>query len=224
MAQLKSQTFGVINGKVGNVVYRQVNGKTFASIRPDKYNVTNTEKSVKVKTGFKNLVKFSAYINSIPILKAVWFNKKIQRGKRTYNKIFSHNKRLIKSDNINKLFSIVPKRRNGNILIYNFTIAQNQFNFLLKLADKMDNYNDSKFVSVLVIYNIKKGQFTYQADELITEEVLDQYNVAIKFSDENYNSFNSNEESILFHTLVWLNDSDQIIDWSDSLGLSNNSQ
>jgi hypothetical protein len=47
MARLKSQTLGVINGKVGNIVYRQVNGKTFASIRPTKYNVTNTENPLK---------------------------------------------------------------------------------------------------------------------------------------------------------------------------------
>ncbi len=221
MAQLKSQTFGVINGKVGNVVYRQVNGKTFASIRPSKYNVTNTEKSVKVKTGFKNLVKFSSFINSIPILKVVWSDRKILRGKRTYNKIFSWNKQFIKSDKITSLFDIVPNSKNRNIEIYNFIVTESYCNFLFKLSGKVEDYFNSSFISVIVIYDAKSDQFTSQMSEIITEETLIQYNVSIELTPENFKVFNSGENSILFHTLIQIDDSNNLIDWSESLGKEN---
>lgn len=224
MARLKSQTFGVINGKVGNVVYRQVNGKTFVSIRPDKYNVTDTEKSAKVKNGFKNLVKFSSYINSISILKAVWSDKRIQRGKRTYNKIFSHNKEFIKSDKINRNFDIVPNSKNGRVSIYNFTAEDNSYSFIFAFNWDSNDSTQFRFISVILIYDNKSNSFNYQADELIIEESLEKYNSFIELTEENSNLFHSSEDNVLFHTLIVLDENDSIIDWSNSLGLSSKSE
>jgi len=220
MARLKSQTLGVINGKVGNIVYRQVNGKTFASIRPTKYNVTNTEKSVKVKNGFKNLVKFSAFVNSIPILKAIWSNKKIQRGKRTYNKIFSQNKGFIKSEKITKYFTIVPEGSNRNLYVSNLTVNQNSCNFVLNYRGDLETIRDFKFISILIIYNSKLDQYTYQSNEIIIEEKLNQHYVLLDLTDECSKYFSANEESILFYTIVKLDSEDKIIDWSYSFGFS----
>lgn len=218
MARLKSQTLGVINGKVGNIVYRQVNGKTFASIRPTKYNVTNTEKSVKVKNGFKNLVRFSAFVNSIPILKAIWSNKKIQRGKRTYNKIFSQNKGYIKSEKITKYFTIVPEGSNGNLYVSNLTVKNNKCNFVLNYRGDLETIFDYNFVIVIIIYNSKLDQYIYQSNEIILEEKLNQHYVSLDLTDECSKNFSTDEESILFYTIVQLDSEDRIIDWSYSFG------
>lgn len=218
MARLKSQTLGVINGKIGNIVYRQVNGKTFASIRPTKYNVTNTEKSVKVKNGFKNLVRFSAFVNSIPILKAIWSNKKIQRGKRTYNKIFSQNKGYIKSEKITKYFTIVPEGSNGNLYVSNLTVKNNKCNFVLNYRGDLETIFDYNFVIVIIIYNSKLDQYTYQSNEIILEEKLNQHYVSLDLTDECSKYFSTDEESILFYTVVQLDGEDRIINWSYSFG------
>jgi hypothetical protein len=164
------------------------------------------------------LVKFSAFVNSIPILKAIWSNKKIQRGKRTYNKIFSQNKGFIKSEKITKYFTIVPEVSNRNLYVSNLTVKNNKCNFVLNYRGDLENIFDYNFVTVIIIYNSKLDQYTYQSNEIILEEKLNQHYVSLDLINECSKYFNADEDSILFYTVVQLDSEQRIIDWSYSFG------
>jgi hypothetical protein len=93
MARAYEGITGRISGKVGNKVYRVMNGKTFVSIRPEKYNASNTEAAVSNRTRFASVIKFAKYINSIPEFSALWKSAKI-KGTTSFNRIVKHNIKL----------------------------------------------------------------------------------------------------------------------------------
>ena len=55
MAILNHNVLGKLSGKLGNLVFRQINGKTYVSNRPEKYNSTQSFKAANVRNGFKQI-------------------------------------------------------------------------------------------------------------------------------------------------------------------------
>ncbi|MCZ7604009.1 MAG: hypothetical protein M5R37_14190 [Melioribacteraceae bacterium] len=214
MARVDQQLLGVVNGKIGNLVFRRVNGKTFVSNRPQKYNITGTEESTLVKNGFKNLIMFSAYLNSIPLIKTVWGSKTI-RGNRAYNKIFSHNKSHIKSVEISELFRIIPDPPDKQILIFKTEVEQN-YAYIDFLTDyKAENciYN-----YVLVFYSKHHNQFMHQLGEIEKPEIHQRTLLNIELNNDAINFINLSGKVIIYFGLIVQDQSGAILTWSTSNG------
>ena len=95
MVKVKSSLFNYISGKSGNAVFRQMNGKTFYSIRPDSYNISQSVKAKESRNNFALAVKFTKEVNKHPALKLVWKRAKL-KGTTSYHRIIKHNIKFIK--------------------------------------------------------------------------------------------------------------------------------
>ncbi len=114
MAILKGGSLGSTSGKLGNKVYRVMNGKNFVSFRPDKYNISQSKAAVSHRAKFSIMIEFAKYVNSIPTLKQIWKAPRI-KGTTSFNRIVMYNSKYVcdKSPTVNNIItpssSIVTK-------------------------------------------------------------------------------------------------------------------
>lgn len=218
MAKVDEQLLGKITGKVGKFVFRNVGGKTFVSVRPEKYNVKGTKESTQVKKGFKNLVSFASFINSIEPLKYVWANKSV-KGKRAYNKIISHNKKFIKSEMINENLLILPRSPSHKLFIFSINFEDNHL--LLEYINDHKDYpsKGTTHKVVFVFYSTNKKTFSYQLDELEAVEIGKRTVASFPVNKENLELINSSKGCIIYSGIVALTNSGEIIGWSNSVAI-----
>ena len=94
MARMDNFLNGKLSGTLGNVAFRQVNGKTIV-VRKTKSFIPGTDsESIGRRTRFGIAVKLAQAIYSIPELKKLWQNS-TPRKKSTYNFILRSNLKLI---------------------------------------------------------------------------------------------------------------------------------
>ena len=62
MVRIKNRILGIPEGKLGNVVYRTMNGKTFASSRPVNYNSSHSPKAKLNRNRFGIAIEFAKYV------------------------------------------------------------------------------------------------------------------------------------------------------------------
>ncbi len=105
MARLKGGSLGRTSGKLGNKVYRVMNGKNFVSYRPDKYNISQSKAAVSHRTKFSVMIEFAKYINSISTLKQIWNAPRI-KGTTSFNRIVMFNSKLV-SDSSPTIHNII---------------------------------------------------------------------------------------------------------------------
>jgi hypothetical protein len=72
MANLSKKVLGAISGAVGDLVFRQKNGKNFIATRPASFVPGKDEASVNRRNKFRFTTKLSSQINEIPELYQVW--------------------------------------------------------------------------------------------------------------------------------------------------------
>ena len=108
MVRVKSALFNYISGKSDGKVYRHMNGKTFYSIRPDSYNISQSQKAKESRNNFALAVKFTKEVNKHPALKLVW-NKAKLKGTTSYHRIIKHNIKFIKENRLSGLNIIAPE-------------------------------------------------------------------------------------------------------------------
>jgi len=72
MAILKTNPLGQLSGRVGNIVFRVVNGKTIVSQRPfySEHPLSSKEKIRRSK--FTTAVRFAKEVNQLPLLHDIW--------------------------------------------------------------------------------------------------------------------------------------------------------
>src|ERR1035437_800560 len=78
MGSLKNQVLGDLDGKVGNIVGRRRKGKYFIYAMPEEVKISNTPEAIKSRNIMIPLAKFASIVNSIPELKYLWTNSKIE--------------------------------------------------------------------------------------------------------------------------------------------------
>jgi hypothetical protein len=124
MVRIKNNIFGKASGKMNNVVYRVMNGKSFASYRPVKYNASKSEAAVFQRSKFAVTIEFAKYINSIPVLSSIWKVAGI-KGTTSFNRIVKYNIKVAndKSPTVNNI--ITPSNCTKNLL--NIAISDLRF-------------------------------------------------------------------------------------------------
>ena len=65
----------ILYGKVGDVVYFRLNGKTFMRKAVSSYNKTATAKQAPVRERFKEAHRFAQAVIADPVLKALYTKK-----------------------------------------------------------------------------------------------------------------------------------------------------
>jgi hypothetical protein len=121
MARAVKKPLGGVRGKVGSVIYRYMNGRTFISVHNEKYNISQTKESKNNRSKFGTTIKFSKAVNSISDLKKVW-DQSIAPGRSSYTKIFKYNSQSIKPDLVSKACTITPGGIGSKIESFEFNI------------------------------------------------------------------------------------------------------
>ena len=121
MARLKGGSLGRTSGKLGNKVYRVMNGKNFVSYRPDKYNISQSKAAISHRAKFSIMIEFAKYINSISTIKQIWKAPRI-KGTTSFNRIVMYNSKFVcdKSPTVNNIITPSNSIVNKNIIQFPF--------------------------------------------------------------------------------------------------------
>ncbi len=109
MATLNKQVIGKLSGTIGDLVFRQRNGKNIISSRPKSPKPTNDPKVLARRSKFKLSVQLAKSINSIPQLSEQW-KAKAPEGFSPFNYMVKFNYDFIDPDSIPGLIYMSPVR------------------------------------------------------------------------------------------------------------------
>ncbi|MHC1736631.1 MAG: hypothetical protein AB9882_01320 [Ignavibacteriaceae bacterium] len=136
MAILKNNQFGALSGKLGNMVFRQVHGKTIVSSLPDRSNTPVSAVQKKQNNKFAVAVRFAVAVNNHDRLRALWQ----YRGSAPYRRIFAANIKCVSETGPTTENIIVPP---GGFPVAVSYDAISRIGLTLRLSDISDFPCDS---------------------------------------------------------------------------------
>ena len=107
MAKLKKQVLGKISGALGDIVFREVNGKNVVGVKASNVNVSTDAASIARRAKFTLSAKLAQCINSHQKLKGIW-TLKAPAGQSTHNFLIKSNYLNILDGDLSGLVKIVP--------------------------------------------------------------------------------------------------------------------
>ncbi|MCX6157162.1 MAG: hypothetical protein WCK13_04315 [Ignavibacteriota bacterium] len=107
MARAVKKPLGGVRGRVGDVIYRYMNGRTFISVYNDEVNISYSPNSIKNRSKFGTTIKFAKAVNSVNDLNKIW-NFSSEPGRSAYTKIFKSNHLSIQPDLVSPHSKITP--------------------------------------------------------------------------------------------------------------------
>ena len=73
MAILKENPLGILSGRVGDLVFRNIRGRVIVCKRPEPSSKPPTEKALLARRTFKYCARFSKFLNSLPPIHSVFY-------------------------------------------------------------------------------------------------------------------------------------------------------
>lgn len=107
MAEFNKQILGRVKGALGDITFRQRNGKTFLSTRPGSFIPGSDNASIARREKFSLAVKLGKTINSIPILKSLW-ELSTPQGTAVFNHITRINYPMVTDNDLTSMVKLVP--------------------------------------------------------------------------------------------------------------------
>lgn len=165
---------GTPKGKIGVTVYRKINGKTFASIRPNKYKASQSKAAKSNRNRFKTVIAFAKYVNSIPELKSIWKSANVN-GFTSFNKLVKFNALHTKENHLTFSNTITPPSsiRSAELLVENFSLDKKELKLFFYLSTKIQIPKNALLIVVMAFHSPKRNN--YNPVELIhhIEELTD---------------------------------------------------
>jgi hypothetical protein len=107
MASLNKEILGKVKGSLGDVTFRQRNGKTFVSARPSSFVPGTDENSKARREKFSMVIKLAQSIYSVRSLKEIW-SEYAPQGASVFNYITQTNYPMMNADGLTSLVKLVP--------------------------------------------------------------------------------------------------------------------
>jgi len=107
MATLTKAVLGKVSGALGDVTFRQRNGRNYLATRPSNFTPAIDLPSIARRNQFAFDCKLSAGINSMPHLKTLW-SAGLTDGRSVYNTIIRKNYKFVAADSITELTHLSP--------------------------------------------------------------------------------------------------------------------
>jgi len=107
MAKLKKQVLGKVSGALGDIVFREVNGKNVVGMKPSNVKVPNDPESIARRAKFALSAKLAQAIALHPELKVFW-KSKAPSGLSTHNYIIKSNYINVLPDGITDFVKLLP--------------------------------------------------------------------------------------------------------------------
>jgi hypothetical protein len=210
-----------LSGKLGNVIFRNRNGKLVAYAAPKHHRISKSEKSVDNRKRFGINVQLSKNICSLKPLYSVWKNSKTD-GSNIYTKILKFNYKssapgILTLGNVLTPISIALEVHSVNIengiLFINFQIPESENNIAL-----------SPFYVNIIIFlhetlkgNKDKGnQFISFNVPVLQKEESGIYNFQYTFDKSTYGNIKNYSKCNVYFALVKVTDYENNPVWSTS--------
>jgi hypothetical protein len=107
MARVTKSVIGKLKGSVGDLTFRQRNGKAIVSTRPDSINAPDDDDSINRRLKFRFLTKLASSIISIDALKSIWAAN-VKEGNTAFNQVVADNYAGVTVDSITDQTLITP--------------------------------------------------------------------------------------------------------------------
>ena len=148
MGRLVKTVLGKASGKVGDLVFRIVDGKVFIASHIGTNKISKSPECVNNRKRFSAVLKFASAVNKIPDLNIIW-SKSRKTAKSGYNKIISENIKLVQDNQISKQSIITPD--GFGLLNLNAVLTAQNAIVSFSLSDDSAIYSGKKFNACLVI-------------------------------------------------------------------------
>ncbi len=221
MAEIEGEILGNIKGKLGNIVFRKLNGKTVLSVRPVKYKPANSKVAKNTRARFASTVSFARFVNSIVPLKEVWSKASIP-GINSYQKLIKYNFKATGEDGLTTGNLITPP--GIPIIIENLTLNKNQISFTVNLGNsKQTNSLCFPFQVFSIIYfNEAKIMFELQnffdASGISETSGLNRnlYYIQNNLNNEQIALFKKYNECIIYISVISDFSNSKAVNWSST--------
>ncbi len=108
MAELSKAVLGRVSGTLGDITFRQRNGKSVVATRPRRYPPPDDQGSIDRRARFKVSSKLAVAVSAIPDLFSFW-SPKTPPGMSTHNYIIQRNVLVVKPSSVSGLTAITPE-------------------------------------------------------------------------------------------------------------------
>lgn len=107
MARLNKQVLGRVRGALGDIVFRERNGKNIVAMKPSSFNPASDEASIARRAKFAIATKLASTINTNTDLKTLWYAQ-TPAGLTSHNYILRQNYSFVEPGNISGLIKLLP--------------------------------------------------------------------------------------------------------------------
>ncbi len=107
MGELNKSVLGKVRGSVGDITFRQRNGKNYISLRRRTISAPTDAASVERRGRFAVSAKIAQAINATPLLKAIW-EKDTPAAMSPYNNMLAVNFAQVTADSVTPFTTIIP--------------------------------------------------------------------------------------------------------------------
>ncbi len=175
MAEINKALLGEVSGKIGDLVFRKMNGKRFVSVRPKKYKPTKSIKLKKARSKFGTVVKFAVTTNSVPELKEVWKLSR-EKGSNSYHKIIKANSRLFNTETLTPYNKITPAGL--ELKLESASIKSNK----LDVTISFPSVKTGLPAALCMVFYFGKDKFFAQTENIEEAEENDIYSLSISLN------------------------------------------
>ncbi|NPV10419.1 MAG: hypothetical protein HPY57_01325 [Ignavibacteria bacterium] len=221
MADVNKKIIGTLKGKLGDVVFRERNGKLIAYSKPKKYKKTKSVKLKKERSKFATVVQLANIIKSIPDLYLIWKNSDLP-GSNAYQRIIKNNLKLTNGVDLSTNNLLLPPGLDLNINIADILKSRNRINEI-NIEINFDNHSNEIFKesTLLALFyktnslqdiNIQEKFFTSQT-EIQIDFNFNKINLTLPVNLK----FANGDSVIVLFGLISQNKSDDIF-WTSSKG------
>ena len=225
MAKFNKQILGKVRGSLGDITFRQRNGKTFLSTRPDSFTPGADEKSVARRGKFSLSIKLASSINSVPELRSIW-DKNKTAGALTFNHIMRTNYKIIGSGNdLSGLVKLTPSLGfNAANPVVTYSPSEVKVNLdALGNTTGIDILNEPSLKLVSVVYlsnpadtSLNKDSFLTFLSESKTTDLTAQLEFTYALNDVDSQMLASYQNHKGFFAVVTLNTAGNVVHYSNT--------
>ena len=198
-----------------------MNGKTFYSIRPETYNLSQSKKAKESRSNFGLVVKFARIVNEQPLLKMIWSKVKI-KGTTSYHRIIKHNIKFIKEHKLSVFNIIAPEGEYFPLKSY--VISDDSIILDLKTdAITQTSLSLFPFTLLAVIYLFEPKKKSYEENLLFSSSTvfskvlsIDPNSIALTIPKNILSYFSRYKKCIIYFSGVFQNPNLSKVIWTST--------
>ena len=215
MAEKKPSILGEFSGRIGNIVIKKRNGKTYASKAASKYTISQLPHEIDKRNIQTVNGKFASVINSSRLLKSIWYKEKAPCV-NAYNKINKVNYHLCAPDHPTEKAQITPG--GFKLEVNEINIKPDKLEITLRPIKLQQDETQITYIMILSLWN-PRAKRTAPFEFLIPEDYAAEGTLlTFRLNKAGAALAKKYKNKTIFLAAVTLNNKKDIIRWSETLG------